>query len=59
MHPPDDRAELVEVVEHGLGAALGQRVEHELPAVAAAGDEALHDAERRVDELALELVPAR
>ena len=53
---PMTRAELLEVVQDGLGAAVGQRVEHELPPVAAAGDEALHDPEGRVDELALELV---
>ena len=57
MHAPDDRAEVAQARDEALGI-LGQLVERQLPAVARVGHEALHDAEGRVHELALVLVPA-
>jgi hypothetical protein len=57
MHRPDDRAELVKAGRDRIGGRA-ELVERELPAVAPALDVALDDAERRVHQVALELVPA-
>jgi hypothetical protein len=57
VHAPDDRAEVAQPRHEALGI-VGQLVERQLPTVAGIGHEALHDAEGRVHELALVLVPA-
>ena len=57
VHLARDLPERVQLVEHHARAA-GELVEHELPAVARAGQVLLEDPERRVDLAALDLVPA-
>jgi hypothetical protein len=57
VHPPDHRAEVAQAGHEALGIAA-ELLERELPAVARVGDEALRDAERRVHQLTLVLVPA-
>ena len=54
---PDDRAEVAQAGDEALGIVV-ELVERQLPAVARVGDEALHDAEGGVHQLALVLVPA-